>query len=155
MKKIFLGITLLAAVGFTTVSCNNDDDNNNVSYVELNTLPTAAIDFVNAYFPGMEIFNIEKYSPAKANDVMYEVNFKNGTEIEFDSAGNWVKVEADGNATIPTSFILPAIVNYVTTNYANQGINQIERMPNGFDVELTNDIDLIFDTTGQFVRIKP
>ena len=59
MKKIVLALSLFAFVGFTTISCNNDDDNN-TTFVELNTLPTAARDFVGNYFPGVEILNIEK-----------------------------------------------------------------------------------------------
>lgn len=154
MKKIILGIGLLAFTGIATISCNNDDDNN-ISYVEMNTLPSAAVDFVNTYFTGIEIFNIQKYSPAQSNGVMYEVNFRNGAEIEFDQAGNWIKVEASDRNVIPTGFILPSITEYVIVNYPTQGINQIERNIGGFEIELTNDVDLIFDTNGQFIRVKP
>jgi len=47
---------------------------------------------------------------------------------------------------------LPAIVSYVTNNYPSVGINGIEREMNGFDIELTNDIDLVFNSEGGFVR---
>lgn len=152
MKKIIVGLSLFAFVGFTTIACNNDDDSN-VSYVEMNTLPTAAKEFVNTYFTGVEILNIEKFSPAKTNGVMYEVNFKNGSEIEFNESGNWIKVEAAGNGIIPSGFIHTSIVAYVASNYPNIGINQIEKNLNGFEVELTNDVDLIFDLDGNFVRV--
>lgn len=151
MKKIVLALSLFAFVGFTTISCNNDDDNN-TTFVELNTLPTAARDFVGNYFPGVELLNIEKYSPAKENGAMYEVNFRNGSDAEFDTSGNWISVEASGNNTIPTGFILPSIVSYVSNNYPNQGINQIEIKNGGFEVELTNDVDLHFDSNGNFIR---
>jgi len=154
MKKIILAFSMLAFVGFTTISCNNDDDNNTI-LVELNTLPTEAKDFVNQYFPGVEIFNIEKYSPVQFNGAMYEVNFRNGAEIEFDQAGNWIKVEASDRNVIPTGFILPSIIDYATANYPTHGINQIEKTSTSFEVELTNDLDLIFDASGNFIRIQP
>ena len=152
MKKIIVAISLAGLVGFTTIACNNDDDSN-VSYVEMNTLPTVAKDFVNTNFAGIEILNIEKFAPAKSNGVMYKVNFKNGSEVEFDESGNWIKVEATGNGTIPTGFISTAILTYIATNYTNIGINQIEKIASGFEVELTNDVDLIFDVNGNFVRV--
>lgn len=154
MKNLILALSVFAFTGVTTISCNDDDDNN-TSMVEFNTLPNTAVEFVNTYFAGIDIVNVEKYSPAQSNGVMYEVNFRDGSEIEFDQAGNWVKVEAADNFTIPTGFILPVIVTYVNTNYPLQGINQIEKNSTGFEVELTNDMDLIFDATGNFIRIKP
>ncbi|WP_322971018.1 PepSY-like domain-containing protein [Faecalibacter sp. LW9] len=154
MKNLILGIGLLVFAGVATVSCNDDDDHQ-VSIVEINTLPTSALEFLATYFSDVEIFNIEKYAPVQSNGAMYEVNFRNGSEIEFDQAGNWIKVEATDRNVIPTGFILPSIVAYTTTNYPTEGINQIEKTPTGFEVELTNDLDLIFDANGQFVRINP
>lgn len=82
------------------------------------------------------------------------MKLNNGVDIKFDQVGNWLDVEArnDREALPNTSFILPAIVSYVNSSYPSVGINGIDREPNGFDVELTNDVDLIFDSQGNFIR---
>ncbi|MBF0596789.1 PepSY-like domain-containing protein [Faecalibacter rhinopitheci] len=154
MKKLFLGLSLFAFIGFTTAACNTDDDNN-TTIVEANTLPNEGQLFITTHFPGTTISVVEKYNPAKADGTMYEVKLSNGVEIDLDQAGNWIEVDAPSYASLPTSFILPNIVNYIETNYPAQGINSIDKTVAGFDVELVNDIDLIFDTNGNFLRIKP
>ena len=70
--------------------------------------------------------------------------------INFDDAGLWqvVEMRIDTQAFPTTAFILPPIVQYVTENYTSVSINGIDKELNGFDVELTNDIDLVFDKDG-------
>ena len=155
MKKIILGTALFSLFAFTTVSCNNDDDTNTTQTVELNTLPTEGKNFVTTYFSGIEIARIEKHSPAKVDGTMYEVDFVNRDEVDFDQNGTWLKVEAEGNRPIPTGFRVPSIVSYFKMNYPSLEMHQIERKYDGFEVELTNDLDLIFNLTGEFIRIQP
>ncbi|WP_413532255.1 PepSY-like domain-containing protein [Empedobacter brevis] len=154
MKRIVLGISLFSVFAFATISCNNDDDVNSSQLIEVNNLPAEGQKFVEKYFSGIGIEKIEKHNPAKVNGAMYEVDFINRDEIDFDANGTWLKVEAEGNRPIPTGFILPSIVSYVKTNYPTFEINQIEKKYEGFEVELTNDLDLIFNSKGEFVRIQ-
>ncbi|WP_314244076.1 PepSY-like domain-containing protein [Empedobacter tilapiae] len=154
MKRIILGTSLFSVFAFATVSCSNDDDTNSFHLIELNNLPTEAQKFVDRYFSGVEIEKIEKHSPAKVDGTMYEVDFINRDEVDFDQSGTWLKVEAEGNRPIPTGFILPSIVFYVKTNYPSLEINQIEKKYDGFEVELTNDLDLVFNSNGEFIRVK-
>ncbi|CAM3410555.1 PepSY-like domain-containing protein [uncultured Empedobacter sp.] len=155
MKKLFLGTALFTMFALVTTSCNNDDDTTTTETVELKTLPEEGRSFVTTYFSGIEIARIEKHSPAKIDGTMYEVDFVNRDEIDFDQNGTWLKVEAEGNRSIPTGFILPSIVSYINTNYPTLKINQIEKTYEGFEVELTNDLDLIFNASGEFIRVQP
>lgn len=152
MKKYILAFSLFTFIGFTTISCNNDDDTN-TEVINYSTVPENSKRFITDYFSNNTITVVEKKRTANTNGAVYEVKFSNRDEIEFDVNGDWVKVEAEGRNAIPTGFILPTIVNYVTTNYSTFSINQIEKNTFGFEVELTNDLDLIFDKNGEFVRI--
>ncbi|MBC8644054.1 PepSY-like domain-containing protein [Flavobacterium lindanitolerans] len=54
---------------------------------------------------------------------------------------------------VPTAIVPEAITTYVTANYAGQTINTIEIERTGYDIELSNGLDLVFDSRGQFIRI--
>jgi len=41
----------------------------------------------------------------------------------------------------------------VAANYTDAGINEISRDRRGYEVELTNQIELQFDQNGNFVRV--
>ena len=147
MKNLFSKAILAVAVVFAMTSCDKDDD-----LISSDELPTVSKSFVSEYFGTAKIISTIKDKEGASFE--YEVKLDNGVDINFDDAGLWQDVEMrnDTQALPTTAFILPAIVQYVTENYATVGINGIDRELNGFDVELTNDIDLVFDKDGKFVR---
>lgn len=152
MKRMFILFAVISFVFLTTIAC---DDDKNVTTIELGELPASAREFVSANFSGAEISTIEKFGTTQDNGVAYEVNFKNGAEIEFDQSGEWLSVEASNSNALPTNFISSNLVNYVTDHYADQGVNHIEKTREGFEVELTNDVDLVFSSDGNFIRVNP
>lgn len=154
MKKLFLGLSLMIGVGIATASCSSDD-NNNTTIVEANTLPNEGQLFISTHFPDTTISVVEKYNPAKADGTMYEVKLANGIEIDLDQAGNWIEVDAPGQAALPTTFIPTPIVTYIATNYGGLGIHSIEKNSAGFELELVNDLDLRFDPNGNFLGVNP
>ena len=145
MKKTLLGLSLLAMISFTTVSC--DDDDKVISDAEL---PKTSQDFIASYFGGSAYSRVEK--EGKNYSVKLGERGKQ-IEIDFDAQGNWTEVDGDDGVYIPTAFILDNIVKYVGDTYPNDGINGIEKIPAGFEVDLVvSDIDLIFNSEGAFVR---
>ena len=130
------------------VSCDKEE------LISTENLPATANTFLSEYFADVKVLSVTREKEGTTTD--YQVLLDNGIEVKFDKNGNWDEVEAltDTDA-IPTSFIPEAVVTYVQENYENAGINNIDKEKNGFDVELTNGLDLIFDTNGQFVRIDP
>lgn len=144
MKKTLIVLSLAAIVSFTTVSC---DDDKVISEAEL---PKNSQNFISEYFGGQAYSSVEKdgrtYS-VKLGDRGSQI------EIDFDAEGNWIEVDGDDGVRIPTSFIAPKIVAYVVDNYPNDGINGIEKVASGFDVDLVIlDVDLIFNASADFVR---
>lgn len=152
MKKALFGLTLLTMVSFTMVSCDDD------KVIPEGELPQNSKNFISEHFGGQSYSRIEK------DGRNYSIKLgERGSQIEidFDADGNWIEVDGDDHMHLPTGFIDAKIVDYVKTHYAvpapneaKSNINSIEKKASGFDVDLVApDIDLIFDTKGDFVRV--
>ncbi|MBE6314474.1 MAG: hypothetical protein E7079_05945 [Bacteroidales bacterium] len=81
----------------------------------------------------------------------YDVKLKDGSEIDFDKKGEWKSIDTN-HKPVPAAFVHKSIGDYVKKNYPDTFISKIERDSIGYDVELSNHMDLKFDTNGNFVR---
>ena len=79
-------------------------------------LPQKAQNFIKQHFPNyiMDYVILEK-EILFFNE--YKVRFVEGLNIEFDSGGDWEKVDGNYNE-IPTSFISKNIVSYVKSKFS-------------------------------------
>ncbi|RLZ11848.1 PepSY-like domain-containing protein [Faecalibacter macacae] len=118
--------------------------------VTFNQLPTKGQNFISKYFQKGQVSTVILDNDYISKD--YDVVLTNGTKIEFDGKGNWKEVDGKRNA-IPTTFIPQSILNYVNKSFPNTKIIKIEKNRFSYDVELTNGLDLEFDSKGNFVRI--
>ena len=82
----------------------------------------------------------------------YEVILTDGTEISFDRDGNWKNVETSNTRAVPAAFVPAQIRNYVAKNQNGTNIVGIEKERKGYDVELSNGVDMKFDKAGNFIR---
>lgn len=142
---------MLCVFGCMAWSCGDDDDDKNTPISE-NDLPSAAKSFINQFYPGVKINRVTKESSYHNSNSEYEVVFANGQEVEFDTAGNWTDVDAPKGQVIPTG-IVPTIESYVSTNYNGSGINEISREYRGYEVELPNGVELLFDLDQKFIGV--
>lgn len=120
----------------------DDDDDDNVS---IDMLPDLAKTFIKTHFSGLQVEKAEK------DNKIYEVKFKDETELEFDLSGNWIKVETEKNKTIPASVInlLPNhIVEYIAIHYPLNIIYSIEDKNTEYELKLYDGIELSFDKDG-------
>lgn len=141
----FLSTALLFSVfSLALVSCDDDDDKR----IDFASVPQTARTFVDNHFSDLEVWYVEK------DGSHYEVTFRNRLEVDFDSNGNWIKIEANYNP-IPASVLLlldSKIVDYINKNYSTNTIEEIEKKYNGYiEVELNNDIELLFNSNGEYV----
>ncbi|WP_447636272.1 PepSY-like domain-containing protein [Flavobacterium microcysteis] len=151
---------LLATAFFASIivilaaSCSNDDDNdgNTSTVIEFDALPENAKTFLTTHFPTIESRMIKQNAMADDDGSIYDVYLNNGFEIDFDINGNWTDVDGNTQA-VPTAIVPETITNYVTANYVGQTINTIEIERTGYDIELSNGLDLVFDNQGQFIRV--
>lgn len=145
MKNIVLGIGALFMVLFFA-SCEKEE------MIDAEGLPTASTTFLGEHFAGITVSNVKKEKEG-LNGTEYTAYLQNGVQVKFDKNGNWEDVEAPNGQALPTSFIPAKIVEYVQTNYPSEGINSIDKERNRYDVELTNGLDLEFNSSGEFVKI--
>ena len=110
---------------------------NNSNYPEINT-------FVETYFPQTTILNVE------TDDNEIEVKLSDRTEIDFYLNYNWKNIDCEDSqiyGIVPTELVPTQITDYVTANYPNNHIDQIEKKHNGsWEIELDNDLEIEFDS---------
>lgn len=82
----------------------------------------------------------------------YDVVLTDGSEITFDSKGNWKDIEMGINRAVPSALIPDAIADYVKQNQKKANITGIEKNRSGYDVELSNGVEMKFDSEGRFLR---
>lgn len=137
-NKIIFGLFFIT-IAFT--SCGQSQVGNE------NSLPNNSKEFLQQHFAGIQISSV-----IIEDDKEYDAILADGTNVEFFRNGNWEKVERFGSA-IPESIVPAKIAEYVKANFPNLYIEEISVERNGFDVELNNNIDIIFSKDGDFKRI--
>lgn len=143
MKKLIL--TLIMIIGISSIASARDKYSH-----DINTLPTAAQTTLKKEFKaGVSLIKTDKEFGRISE---YEVILTDGTEVTFDRDGNWKNVETAKNKSVPKTFVMNAIHKYVAANQPNTHITGIEKERNGYEVELSNGIDMKFDRQGTFIR---
>lgn len=113
-------------------------------------LPAKAQTFLKKHFPNETPVSIIKEKEIFSSE--YKVQFSNSTEIEFDGKGDWEEI--DGNHTaIPASAVPTKIAAYVKSNYKDVSVTKIDKSRWGFEVDLSNGLELEFDSNEKFLRI--
>lgn len=146
MKK-FLFTLLLVICGAGAASAFID------SYViDRSKLPEQAQQMLTEYFPKAKVsmIKIDRELLRKPN---YDVKLVNGTKIEFNNAGKWKSVDCKTRA-VPEGLVSKPIRNYVSKNFPDEKIVKIEKKSSGYEIELSNDIELKFNLLGQFKSMK-
>ena len=148
MKRKFLTLAFLALGTTAFVSCSDDDDETVINAQEL---PENAQTFVSTHFPAADYTKIEKKQAAESDGTLYEVELSNNFEIDFTAEGEWVDIDGN-NSEVPVEIIPENIAGYVTENYTDLFITGIDKEPTGYEINLSNDLDVYFDQDENFVR---
>ena len=134
MKKIALFFASVMA--FAGVASADDKP------ITFEQLPAKAQQFIKTNFPQEKIAftSLDK-------DIFgdtYDVLFASGTKLEFTDKGEWKEIKCK-YSTVDEKFIPEQIRNYVTDTYPRTNYVKIEKGKNGYEVELTNGLELTFD----------
>ena len=89
---------------------------------------------------------------AEIDDGKYEVHLNDGTEINFDRKGNWDKVDCKLKA-VPAHLIPATIASNVETQFSGTVITKIDKERYGYEIELSNGLDLKFNRQGMLSEI--
>ena len=133
MKKIIY-VALFIGFALTNTSCNGDKK------------AQAINAFVKTYFPDTEVIaNIK-------DGLDCDVTLSDYTQIGFD--GNlfgkleWDDVDCSHSSlstTVPAALVPVEIANYVTRIHGSQTITKISKDRRGWDIKLSNGIEIEFD----------
>lgn len=113
-------------------------------------LPLQARNFIKEHFVGSQISYIKIETEFMKKK--YDVLLTSGTEIDFDNKGNWTDVDCK-KAAVPEAIVPAAIREYVKAHFKNEFITQIERKGYGYEIELNNDLNVLFDKKGNFRKL--
>ena len=177
MNKMFYRVLTIGAVLFALCSCSGNNGSDQQAVVptaqqqpvqappvdSTQAQPQAAANpaaatpavpepiaaFVKQYFPNATIAGVEQDHDNGGTE--YDVYLSDGTQIDFDANNQWDKVENHNG--VPAALIPQAIATYVKSNYQNMAITKIDREYRGYDIELSNGLDLNFDKSGHFLGI--
>ncbi|MDR0715058.1 MAG: PepSY-like domain-containing protein [Bacteroidales bacterium] len=112
-------------------------------------LPQAARNFLNTHFPDVTVVSVFREWDE------YDVCLSNGFQAGFDRKGEWDCVNGITQA-VPQSIIalIPAAVPaYLSARFPDAIIVEINRETFGYDIELSNGLDLEFSLTGNIREI--
>lgn len=138
-------LVLIMVLAFVSIQVKAQD-----KVIQFSNLPKMAQDFVTTYYDVKQVSYVMLDKELMTSS--YEVKLLNGTEIEFDSKGNWTEVDAKKNA-VPSQLVMPSIQSYINKSFPNNQVVQISRKGRKIEVELTNGLDLEFNKKGKFIRI--
>lgn len=144
MKKSVLFFVALVCMMMQSVSSFADD-----RVIPVEQLPAQAKTFIQNTFPGQTI----SYATIdRGVRKTYEVHLDNGIEVEFDKNGTWDKVVCKFSA-VPQNLVPAAIANYVKTHFPGTQIVKIDKERYGYEIELSNDLELKFNKKGVLMNI--
>lgn len=133
MKKALV-FALFIGIALTNTSCNNDKKTKAIN------------DFVRVYFPDTEVIaNIK-------DGLDCDVTLSDYTQIGFDGSLfgklEWDEVDcrhASLSTTVPTALVPAEITNYVNRIHGSQSVTKISKDNRGWEIELSNGIEIEFD----------
>jgi len=115
--------------------------------VKYEELPKSAQTFLAEHFSGWEI------ADANVDEQDYEVNFKNGSKIEFDLQGNWEEINCKADS-VPCEILPSAISEYVNTNHKDKKVMEAKRENKRHELKLDNQTELEFDQNNLLVAAE-
>lgn len=143
MKKI---IFVLASVMMSVGIASADNDR----IVAFDQLPAKAQEFVKQYFPSEKVSYVKEESDFM--ELSYEVVFAQGTKVEFSGQGEWKEVDCR-YSTLDEKLVPQQIRDYVAKNFPDSKFVKIEKGYRGYEVKLTNRLELTFDSNYNLVDI--
>jgi hypothetical protein len=144
MKRIFLSL-VIAMLAVMPMLADND------KMIIREELPEKAQMFLTKHFDGVEVL----YAKAERDMgivTSYDVVLDGNVKVEFNRSGEWTSVDCE-HSQVPNSVLPQGVLDYVSNKFAKAYVVEIERGLMGYDVKLSNDLDLDFDKNGKFLRV--
>lgn len=144
MKKILLLVLAAAFVLPATAGYYR-----HYRFIQFEELPTQAQEFTKQHF---DVSQISRIKTGRNNGyTYYNVQFNDDLKIDFDGNGQWKEIKSE-DGSIPVNAIPEKIRAYITQHHLGVQMEQIKRKNNKYEVELINDVEIIFDRQFNFLK---
>jgi len=119
--------------------------------IDRDNLPEEAQAMLTEYFPKAKVsmIKVDKHLLKKTD---YDVRLTNGTTVEFNNKGKWTSVDCK-NREVPEGLVVKPIRRYVTKNFSGLKIVKIKKKASGYEVGLSDGVDLKFNLLGSFTGV--
>ena len=141
MKK-YLSVVLIALCSLT--ACANEQ------VIPFDQVPEPAKAIVAAHFDASQIAYVTLDKGLL--DAEYDVKFNDGRSLEFNKAGELLKVDCK-QTEVPAALIPEAVRAYVKANFPNAFITEWSQDDRRWKAELNSGLDLEFNSKYEFIRI--
>ena len=113
------------------------------------TLPEQAVRFIETAFPERSVLMVN-------SKVGYDVVLDDFTKLEFTANGRWIEMDAEDEGYIPDTALPEEMLKRIRKVFPDHKIKKIEwsRRTGGYDVELSGDVELEFDSDFQLTDIS-
>ncbi|MBQ5993434.1 MAG: PepSY-like domain-containing protein [Bacteroidales bacterium] len=135
MKKYLLVLMSFIAMS-AFVSCDR--------VVSPDKLPAQAKQFIAAHFNGVDVLSVRK------DGFQYDAVLFDGTELEFTHGGQWIKVDCGLNP-LPEGILPANTAKYLASRFPMNFATHVKYEHKRYEVELNNELDLVFDKNGNFM----
>lgn len=117
-------------------------------------LPQRSVDFIDEHFSSERIADIDVddnwYNMSDSET--YEVEFDNGTEIDFNRKGEITEIEAEDRASIPLTVFPESVRSKLEREYPDAEVVTWEKEKEGHEIELRDGTELWFDSSEEMKR---
>lgn len=141
MKKYF-SVVLIALCSLT--ACANEQ------VIPFDQVPEPAKAIVAAHFDASQIAYVTLDKGLL--DAEYDVKFNDGRSLEFNKAGELLKVDCK-QTEVPAALIPETVRAYVKANFPNAFIIEWSKDDRRWKAELNSSLELEFNSKYEFIRI--
>ena len=145
MKSFIKNLSLMLVMMLPLVSCADND-----KPIPFEQLPAAAQQMVKKHFAAKQValVTLDKEFMKKS----YNITFSDGTKLEFDGNGEWKDIDCQQEA-VPAALVPKQIADYVKKAYAQAFITELSLDRKGYEVKLSNQLELKFNKQMVFVGV--
>ena len=143
MKKAFL-LTVVVMSMFSLTSCEKE------ILLAQSDIPSEITAYVTKHFPKHTI--VQAIKDKDGTELTYDIILSDNVRLEFNRKKEIIDISS--HTELPDSVIPEKILSYVRANYSDNYIKDWEiddKKPQ--TVELDNKLELVFDLSGNFLRL--
>ena len=142
---VAIAMCALFAIIPTLSACADND-----TPITVDKLPVQAQTFLKTYFGDKRVAYATKDRDLMT--VTYEVKYMEGAKVEFRKDGEWKDVDCQRD-TVPAAIVPQPVLTFVAEHYPDSHICKVERDRKGYEVKLSNRLELAFDPKFRLMEV--